>query len=132
MGLQNSRIILSHHIKMDRNYNNVLSYNEQQVLSICQKNIIAEGNDYSFIRQDKNVISVPFNFPTCIQANYIAFQNTDYSAKWFFAWIDEVEYRNDGCTYLHYTIDVWSTWHDWWQAQPCFVVREHTNNDTIR
>ena len=125
-----SRIILAKNIKMDRNYNNVLSYSEDEILALCESNKVAELDDYSFIRTN-NVISSNFSYETVLQANYIAFQNKDYSNKWFFAWIDDVIYKGDRNTQIMYTIDSWSTWYDYWNAQTCFVIREHVDNDTI-
>lgn len=125
-----SRIILSKNIKVDRNYNNVLSYSEDEMLSLCQTNKVIEADNYSFIRTNQTILC-DFDYEICLQANYIAFQNPDYSNKWFFAWIDEVNYKGDNNTEIVYTIDSWSTWFDYWQAQTCFVVREHVNDDTI-
>lgn len=126
-----SKIIIAKNIKMDRDYNNVLSYSESNMLSLVQTNQVASANNYSFIRKNKNRISTHFTYSQCLQSNYMAFQNTDYSDKWFFAWIDEVIYKNDGATEIVYTVDEWSTWFDYWQKKPCFVVREHVNDDTI-
>lgn len=126
-----SKIIIANNIKMDRDYNNVLSYSESNMLSLVQANQVASANNYSFIRKNKNRISTHFTYSQCLQCNYMAFQNTDYSGKWFFAWIDEVIYKNDGATEIVYTVDEWSTWFDYWQKKPCFVVREHVNDDTI-
>lgn len=125
-----SRIILAKNIKMDRNYNNVLSYTEDEMLSLCQTNKVVEADNYSFIRTNQTILC-GFNYEMCLQANYIAFQNPDYSNKWFFAWIDEVNYKGDNNTEIVYTIDSWSTWYDYWKPQTCFVAREHVNDDTI-
>lgn len=126
----NSQIILCKNIKLDRNYVNVLNYTEQQMLELCQANQISARNNYSFIRPT-NSIYVDFTYSQCIQANYIAFQNPDYSNKWFFAWIDEVIYRSDKNCEITYTIDAWSTWFDKWTTKKCFVNRHHVNDDTI-
>ena len=72
-----------------------------------------------------------FTYSQCLQANYIAFQNPDYSNKWFFAWIDDVIYKGDKNTEITFTVDAWSTWFDKWQKKTCFINRQHTNNDTI-
>ena len=129
----NSKIILCKDIKIDKNYLNILNYSSTEMLSLCnsQAHKVASSNTYSFIRQNKNQLIVDFNYSTCLQANYMAFQNPDYSNKWFFAFIDDVIYTSDSATTIVYTIDVWSTWYDNWSAKPCFVEREHTNNDTI-
>lgn len=128
----NSKIILCKDIEIDKDYSNVLSYTENQMLTLCNESShkIAERNDYSFIRPT-NSIFVDFTYAQCLQANYIAFQNTDYSSKWFFAWIDEVIYKSDKSCELKYTVDAWSTWFDYWTKKTCYVLREHVNDDTI-
>lgn len=117
---------------MDNEYNNVLSYTEEQMLHLCNSSThkIAERTKYSFIRPT-NSIYVDFSYNDCLQANYIAFQNTDYSSKWFFAWIDEVIYKSDSACELKYTVDAWSTWFDKWNKKTCYIIREHVNDDTI-
>ena len=128
----NSKIILCKNIKLDRNYVNVLNYTETEMLNLCNSNgiKIAEASDYSFIERNKK-IRVNFTYNLCVQANYIAFQNPDYSNKWFFAFIDNIEFKGNMNTEISFTIDSWSTWFDYWSQKPCFVVREHVNDDTI-
>lgn len=131
MATLNSEIILVKDIRLDKDYVNVLSYSESQMLALCRQNAVATAYDYSFIRQNNNSIYTNFSYEQCLQANYIAFQNKDYSNKWFFAFIDEVIYTGEQNTEIRYTIDAWSTWFDYWQKQPCFISRQHVNNDTI-
>lgn len=131
MGLQNSKIIICKNIKIDKSYKDVLDYTENQMLALCQANAVASANNYSFIRKEKNVISTSFSYNDALKCNYMAFQNTDYSNKWFFAFIDDVEYSNDGTARIHYTVDEFSTWFDYWNPEPCFIEREHVNDDTI-
>lgn len=126
----NSEIILCSGINLDKQYNNVLSYSENQMLALCRQKAVASGNKYSFLRPT-NSLYVDFTYAQCLQANYIAFQNTDYSGKWFFAWIDEVIYKGENNCEIKYTIDAWSTWFDYWSKKPCFINREHVNDDTI-
>lgn len=132
MATLQSKIRLCKGINVDRNYVNVLDYSESNMLSLCesQEHLVASANDYSFIR-NKGSISTNFDYDDAIQSNYIAFQNKDYSNKWFFGWIDEVIYNGEKNTEIKYTIDVWSTWYDYWQVKPCFVAREHVNDDTV-
>ena len=112
----NSKIILAKNIKIDKNYVNVLSYTEEQMVTLCENNMVARANDYSFIRTNKTIMTA-FSYEQCLQANYIAFQNKDYSNKWFFAWIDAVNYLGENNTEIVYTIDAWSTWYDKWEAK---------------
>lgn len=128
----NSKILLCKDINVDKDYINVLDYSESQMLALCQssEHLIASQDHYSFIR-NKGTISTDFTYSQCLQANYIAFQNSDYSNKWFFAFIDDVIYNGEANTELKYTVDVWSTWFDKWSPKSCYVVREHVNDDTV-
>lgn len=126
----NSKILLVKNIHIDRQYTNVLSYSEAQMLELCQANLVAQADNYSFLRPTGSIMA-GFTYAQCLQANYIAFQNPDYSNKWFFAWIDDVIYKGDKNTEITFTVDAWSTWFDKWQKKTCFINRQHTNNDTI-
>ena len=77
MSTLNSEIILVKNIRLDKDYINVLSYSESQMLDLCRQNAVATAYDYSFIRQNNNSIYTNFSYEQCLQANYIAFQNKD-------------------------------------------------------
>lgn len=125
-----SEIYLAKGIRLDRDYNNVLDYTPQQILTYVQSKQTAHANNYSFVRDGS--ISVAFQYSTCLESNYIAFQNKNYSNRWFFAWIDEVRYVSDGTTEIKYTIDSWSTFFSSLNTSGgCYIIREHTNDDTI-
>ena len=126
----NSKILLVKNIHIDRQYTNVLSYSEKQMLELCQANLVAQADNYSFLRPTGSIMA-GFTYAQCLQANYIAFQNPDYSNKWFFAWIDEVIYKGDRNTEITFTVDAWSTWFDKWTKKVCFINRQHVNDDTI-
>lgn len=126
----NSKILLVKNIHIDRQYTNVLSYSEAQMLELCQANLVAQADNYSFLRPTGSIMA-GFTYAQCLQANYIAFQNPDYSNKWFFAWIDDVIYKGDKNTEITFTVDAWSTWFDKWQKKVCFINRQHVNDDTI-
>lgn len=126
----NTKIILAKNIKIDKQYKNVLSYNENEMLNLCRNNMVVSSENYSFIKTTGQVIT-NFTYEQCLKSNYIAFQNPNYSNKWFFAWIDDVVYRGENNTEILYTIDAFSTFYDKWNKKSCFINRQHTNNDTI-
>ena len=131
MNNKNSIIILCKNIKLDKEHNNVLTYTEQEMVTLCYQNEISHASNYSFVKEDKGEIDVSFTYSECLQANYMAFQNPSYNNKWFFAFVDRVEYKSNLSTRIYYTIDQFATWFDYWNPSPCFVLREHTNDDTI-
>ena len=131
MGLRNSEIIICKNIKLEKDYKNVLNYTENQMLTLCRSKMVANVTNYSFIRKERNYIKTSFSYNDALKCNYMAFQNKDYSNKWFFAFIDDVEYVSDGTCLIRYIIDEFSTWFDYWNPEACLVLREHVNDDTI-
>ena len=127
---RNSELILCSNIRLDRAYSNVIDYSESDMLSLCRTNKIAGDNNYQFIR-DNGYLFTSIPYGTALQGNYIAFQNPDYSNKWFFGFVDDVKYEGENCTRINYTIDQFSTWFRDLTLNDCLVVREHTNDDTI-
>lgn len=133
MANRDAKVWLAKNIKMDKDYRNVLKISESDMITLMtnSSNLVYYDNHYSFIRENENEIYIQASYGTCIQANYIAFQNPDYSNKIFFGFIDDVIYENEHTTRIRFTIDVWTTWYSYWSSKACFVVREHVVDDTI-
>lgn len=125
-----SKAILAKGIRLDRNYRNIINYSESNMVNLVTSKAVSSFNNCSFIRDMKNVVELEVAYGTALQADYIAFQNPDYSNKWFFAFIDKIEYRSEKNTRIYFTVDVCSTWYDYWTPQKCWVIREHANTDT--
>lgn len=62
------------------------------------------------------------------------YQNTSYSQKWFYAYIDNMRYVNDSMTEIRIITDVWQTWQFDIQIKESFVEREmcYVNEDVPR
>lgn len=130
MANRNNKVIFAKDIRLDKGYKNILSYSESAMLTLVNSKKVFEKDDFSFIRNGE-AIEVEASYGNCLKSDYIAFQNPNYSSKWFFAFVDKVEYVSQKCTRIYYTIDELSTWYDYWTQKACFVVREHTNDDSI-
>lgn len=126
----NSTLIIAKNIKIDKTYNNILSYSSSEMLELVEKNKVAKSTDFSFIR-GTGIVKTSFNYSDAIKCNYMAFQNEDFSNKWFFAFIDSIEYKGNNNTIIHYTIDAWSTFYKDLKITESFVLREHVNDDII-
>lgn len=131
MALKTGKVIIAKNIKLDKGYKDVLDYTEAQMLALVNANKVNEALNCSFIRIGENIIDTPFSYNDALKCNYLAMQNPFYSNKWFFAFIDSVEYISDGNSRIHYTIDEFATWYDYWNPKECFVIREHVNDDTV-
>lgn len=85
-------------------------------------------NKCSYVRE--NTIKVQIKADNLNNCNYLAFLNTAYGTKWFYAFINKVRYINDTTSEIEYEIDVLQTWHFDYTLRNCFVEREHSKADT--
>lgn len=95
-----------------------------------QGRVIRSFTDFTYQRKD-NVIRVPVEADAIWNCNYVMYQNANFTGKWFYAFVTEIEYRNDGCTWLHIKTDVFQTWLFNYTWRSSFIVREHVADDTI-
>lgn len=86
--------------------------------------------DLSYQRKD-SFIRVPLVYDDCIGVNYVVYRNSDYTNKWYYAFIKDIEYENDDVTKVYIETDVIQTWLFDYQVKPSFIEREHVNNDRV-
>lgn len=87
-------------------------------------------DNFTYQRKD-NTLRIPALMDDIIQYNYVMYRNEGFSNKWFYAYIDKMEYLNDNVTAISITTDVWQTWQFDLTYKRTFIEREHVNNDTI-
>lgn len=86
--------------------------------------------DFTYQRKD-NVVRIPALIDDIHSYNYVMYRNDNYSSKWFYAFIEDMEYLNDNVTAVKIKTDTFQTWQFDLTYKPTFVAREHTNDDTI-
>lgn len=87
-------------------------------------------DDFTYQRKD-GTIRFGASFDDILTYNYVMYRNDAYSNKWFYAYITNMEYVNDGLTAIQIKNDVWQTWQFNLTYKPVFVEREHVNDDTV-
>ena len=87
-------------------------------------------DDFTYQRKD-GTIRFGANFDEILTYNYVMYQNTEYSNKWFYAFITDMQYVNDNMTMITIKTDVWQTWQFDLNFKPCLIDREHVNDDTV-
>ena len=87
-------------------------------------------DDVYYQRKD-DVIWWSDHIDNILSYNYVMYQNTNYSNKWFYAFITKMEYENDETTKIYIETDVFQTWQFDIVYKASFVEREHVNDDTI-
>lgn len=90
---------------------------------------LAQGT-YTYVRAN-NAIRVPYNAERLYTYNYLMYQNSNYGSKWFYAFIVDVNYINEGATELVLELDVMQTWYFDYTLVEGYVEREHVNDDTV-
>lgn len=126
-----SEIILCKGIKMDKNYENVLSYSEADLVNLCRANSIYTANKYKVIGVRNNIINIDCPYGTSMYANYVAFKNKKYGNKWIFGWVTDVKLMAEGVSQITFKTDVFSTWYSRFSLNQAFIEREHVSDDTI-
>lgn len=118
-------------VPLENDYKNTLYFaNASSQQSYFQSNIKRSYTDFSYQRKD-NIIRVPEQYDTVYNCNYVMYQNSNYSNKWFYAFITDIKYINDGMTEITIETDVIQTWLFDYQVKASFVEREHVSDDTI-
>ena len=85
----------------------------------------------SYQRYDKGTLRIQVNPDNIYDCNYLMFQNSSFGDKWFYAFIDSIEYINNITAEVRYTIDVMQTYFFNYNLQDCYVEREHSATDEI-
>lgn len=123
---------------LDPSYENTYRWAAENTL-LDQYNFFIEGNeverlhltDYSYIRKLRNVIKVELGIGTVSTYNYMAFRNTDFTGKWFYAFITNVEYVNNNTSEIHFELDVIQTYYTNVVFNDCLIERQHSTTDNI-
>lgn len=89
-----------------------------------------EAYQFTYQRKD-GVIRYPAHIDSLLEYNYVMYKNNNYTDKWFYAYIDKMEYINDNMTNIYISTDCYQTWMFDIDIKQSFVIREHTNNDTV-
>ena len=131
MNNQNITKVYLLRVPLENDYKNTLYFaNAQAQQTYFQSKIAKSYTDFSYQRKD-NIIRIPDIYDNIYNCNYVMYQNSAYSNKWFYAFIDEMTYISDGRTDITIETDVIQTWLFDYDVKSSFVEREHVSNDTL-
>lgn len=85
----------------------------------------------SYTRENRGHVRVEIPMATLIGATYMRFKNTSFENKWFYAFVDKVDYVNNQTTEVKFSIDPLMTWMGTFTLNECYIERQHTLNDGI-
>lgn len=127
-----NNIRLLHNVPLDANYEHTIYWTDKSAqmnyfLSKVKKSIA----DATYQRVNKGTCRVGANAESLYDVNYMMFQNWNFGNKWFYAFVDKVDYINDNVSEISYTLDEMQTWATDYVPNQCFVVREHPDTDNV-
>lgn len=128
----NSTIQFFTQIPLDSEYTNTLYFSNRTRQTQYFDNRVRKGFTFqSYQRHSKGKLRVECTPETLYAVNYMRFQNTSFGSKWFYCFIEDVEYINNNCTEVSYTIDVMQTYLFEMKWTSVYVNRMHTRTDEI-
>ena len=133
-------ILLKSPLKLD--HNNQLTFANATVQYNYFNSLPKLTNSaFTYVRKD-GVIRIPTHkeandglplYEELLGYNYCMYQNTSYTPnnKWFYAYITDVAYQNDGMSTISIETDVWQTWQFDLVYIDSYIEREHVWDDTV-
>lgn len=135
-----SRIILLSNVPLDKAQADTLWFpdkNAQTTYFMSKQR--REYTAQSYQRKDRGYIRL-FNtndadnnvkYEDIFDCNYLMYQNIRYGNRWFYAFINSIDYINDSVCEVRYTIDPIQTWFFDYSLHQCFVERCTPSSDEI-
>ena len=128
----NSTIILCNDVPLDNTYEHTLYFDNANLqIAYFRGKAKYTFNQQSYQRVVRGKMRLAIKADNIYDCNYLAFQNTAYGNKWFYAFITSVEYVNNEASEIEFEIDVMQTYFFDVELKECFVEREHVADDTI-
>lgn len=110
-------------------YTNVLSFknnDEARANYFMSKTVynLTDVNGYSYVK-GSGAIRVNKSKDSLYNVNYMMYRNDHFGSKWFYAFVDSLEYINANVTEIRFSTDVWQTWESALNFHESFIVRQH-------
>ena len=86
--------------------------------------------NFTYVKKDSQLV-VDYPIDTIIDCNYLYYQNTGFTTKYYYCFITNMEYVNENATRITFEVDAFQTYMFDITFKASFVEREHVNDDTI-
>ena len=140
----NTTVKILHNVSLNNDYDHTIYFASEQ----AQRTFFSDPlrvkftlNNQQYQRKERGWMQVNLNQNQLWDCTYLMFINTNYtivdsqtkgtSYKWFYAFILNVEYVNEGVSKINFEIDELQTWMFDYVLDKCFVEREHTLTDNL-
>ena len=123
-------ILLQCPLEVDQQNQITFNSYDEQVAYFTNQLAKYEVTDFTYQRKD-GTVRFPAVYEEIRNYNYCMYKNVAYGNKWFYCFIEDMRYVNDGVTEIKLKTDVWQTWQLSLTFKPSFIEREHVTDDSI-
>ena len=122
-------------VPLENDYKHTLYFGSKSAQnSYFQSKVTEEGTfkELSYQRTEEGMfIRIENQYDQLLKYNYVMYQNSGYTNKWFYGFITKMKYVNDKRTDVYIETDVLQTWMFDISIKTSFIEREHVSDDTI-
>lgn len=127
----NGKIQFIQGVRLDASYEHTYYFaSEGAQASFFSGKVVRSLTNQSYSRKQKDLM-VNIRADDIYNCGYLRFQNTSFGNKWFYAFINEIEYVSNDVSRVSYEIDVIQTWFFDFSLNGNFVERIHTQSDDL-
>lgn len=118
-------------VPLDNDYQHTLVFQDKSLQEeFFKSRIVKTFTDFNYQRKDE-FIRVPDHFDNLLNCNYVMYQNSAFNNKWFYAFITDIKFVDNGRSDIFIETDVIQTWQFDYNVGISFVEREHVNDDSV-
>ena len=135
--IPNSIIQILSDIPFDVSYENTMYFDSANTQNTYMlQHVEYTLNAQSYTRVNRGVIRIGIGIDNTSMAklfwcNYMRFANSDFENRWWYAFIDSVEYVNNNTVEISFHIDVIQSFMFNLNFNECLIEREHVLDDSI-
>lgn len=120
-------------VPLDNTYRNSINFISEsaQQSYFAGLVVLSEETEMQMIKDFNYTIYSSYGYAQLQNVNYIAYQNSSISSKWYYGFVTDIRYVADGMTEIDFEIDVLQTWHFTYTLGQCFIERQHSITDNI-
>lgn len=120
-------IYLLQGVPLDNKYENTIKFftAQQQYDHFSTEYTIKRFTNQTYQRLERGYIRLKVSADSIAGYNYCMFRNTNYSTKWWYAFILGVEWINNEVAELRIELDVIQTWLFEAEPEACYIDRAH-------
>jgi hypothetical protein len=116
---------------LENDYANQLTFaNATAQQTYFNSTVVKTYDNNTYIRKDGG-IKINASADEVRQCNYMFYRNTGFDNRIYYCFITEVTYLSENSCFLKIETDCFQTWYFDIAYKPCFIEREHVNDDTV-